>query len=142
MAVPGGLVRPQSLLLAPPYWPQFEPALTNAGICLTVPPKIGPCTPLAGVAMRVSMILQGSSGLYTSAGDGWTAAVAAPASMIPAPHEVAPLLLQSAPPVLVGKTRAVVCITASTCAGVKLGLMDSNSDAIPATCGVAILVPI
>src|SRR5450432_1420436 len=124
MDVPGGLVRPQSLLLAPPYWPQFEPALTNAGSCFTAPPAIGPCTPLASVALRVSMILHCSSGLYASAGNGWIAAVAAPASMMPAPHDVVPLLSQSAPPVLVGNARAVVWITASNCAGVKLGLMD------------------
>ncbi len=84
----------------------------------------------------------------------WTAA---PASISPAPHSAvvqlhanhvlpvgsgfgdAMVVAQAGP--LVWNGRAVVWIFASTCAGVSAGFADSISDAIPATCGVAMLVP-
>jgi len=44
-------------------------------------------------------------------------------------------------PVPVGKERAVDCRMESTWDGVRLGLSDRISEAIPLTCGVAILVP-
>ena len=46
-------------------------------------------------------------------------------------------------PLLVGlgNGRAVVWILASTCAGVSAALTYSISEAMPATCGVAMLVP-
>src|SRR5436309_980234 len=121
---------------------QFDPALMKPGSCFSEPPLIGPCTPLPTVALRVSMIRQGSSGSYTNAvAEGMpAAATAAPASMMPAPQANVPEVVQSLP-VPVGNVRAVLWIVASTCAGVSAGLTESISDAIPETCGVAMLVP-
>ena len=65
------------------------------------------------------------------------ASTAAPASMMPAPQIS---VLQSRP-VPVGNARAVVWILARTCDGVSVGFRDSISEAIPATWGVAMLVP-
>ena len=60
---------------------------------------------------------------------------AAAASMMPAPHSD---VLQPPPD---GNARAVVCIFETTCAGVNDGLTDSISEAMPASWGVAMLVP-
>ena len=40
-----------------------------------------------------------------------------------------------------GKALTVFCMIWLTCAGVALGMSDTTSDAIPATCGAAMLVP-
>ena len=42
----------------------------------------------------------------------------------------------------VGNARAVVWIFDITCAGVSAGFLDNISEAMPATCGVAMLVPL
>ena len=57
--------------------------------------------------------------------------------MMPAPQSA---VVQSRP-VPVGNARAVVWIFDSTCDGVSAGFLDSISEAMPATCGVAMLVP-
>ena len=82
------------------------------------------------------------------AGSDPTAAIAASASMMPAPQYLgksarsttAMLDVQSRP-VPVGNARAVDVIAARICAGVFVGATESISDTMPATCGVAMLVP-
>ena len=56
------------------------------------------------------------------------------------PVTLARLLVQSRT-VPVGNARAVEAMIDSTCAGVSEGLSDSISETMPATCGVAMLVP-
>ena len=68
---------------------------------------------------------------------GYHGVTAAAASMIPAPQSA---VVQSRP-VAVGNTRAVVWILDKTSDGVSAGFLESISDAMPATCGVAMLVP-
>src|ERR1700681_2217802 len=65
------------------------------------------------------------------------AAPAAAASVMPAPH-VAVVQSKFVP---VGNVRAVVWIIDMTCDGVSAGFADRISEVMPATCGVAMLVP-
>ncbi len=80
------------------------------------------------------------------AGSDDTAAIAASASMMPAPQYLMDVVTEArfdvqSRPVPVGNARAVEVIAARICAGVLVGATESISDTMPATCGVAMLVP-
>ncbi len=105
---------------------------------LTLPVGLLPVT----VAVRVTGVptvdgLSELDSVVVDAGSDTSARRAAAASTMPAPQSA---VVQSRT-VPVGNARAVVWIVASTCAGVSDGASDRISEAMPVTCGVAMLVP-
>ena len=84
--------------------------------------------------------LEGLRLLMTGVGLFICMLTAAAASIMPAP-QVAVVHLAPVPVGKTGKARAVDCMRKRTWAGVRAGFIDSISDAIPDTCGAAMLVP-
>ena len=106
--------------------------LPLAALPLTVALSVMVAPSCAGLAELASVVVVADGCAVPPA-----ASTAAAASTIPAPHSA---VVQSLP-VPTGNARAVVESFDVTCDGVSAGLTDSISEAMPATCGVAMLVP-
>ena len=108
-----------------------KPTLPDAALPATLAMKVTVVPAGAGLPELDSVVVVAVA-IATEA-----AATAAPASTMPAPQSA---VLQP-PEASVGNARAVVCNFDITWAGVSDGFRDSISEAMPATCGVAMLVP-